>query len=69
MPAATVVVLRLIRQWHEVVSVLLGKMIEASANHLNANLPGGLMNNETPAVQLLQHLPNRAKATTDLSWS
>ena len=38
-----VVVLRLIRQRHEVVSVLLGKIFEASANHLNANRLGGSM--------------------------
>lgn len=38
-----VVVLRLRRQRHEVVSVLLAKMIEAPVNHLNANRLGGSM--------------------------
>jgi hypothetical protein len=43
MPAATVVVLRLIRQRHEGVSALWGKLPEAPANHLNANRLGGSM--------------------------
>ncbi len=38
-----VVVLRLIRQGHEAGGVLLGKMIKALANHLNANRLGGAM--------------------------
>jgi hypothetical protein len=36
-------VLRLIRQRHEVVRVLLGKMLKAPANHFNANRLGGSM--------------------------
>jgi hypothetical protein len=43
MPAATVVVLRLIRQRHEAGGVLLGKMLKAPANYLNANRLGGAM--------------------------
>lgn len=43
MTAATVVARRLIRQELEVVSVLLEKMLKASANHLDANRRGGSM--------------------------